>query len=67
MAATVQWSDCGQYWFDEAAAQAAVDFFPKYLRFTEGEWAGRPFVLEDWQADLPTSSRRMQIGTRFTW
>jgi hypothetical protein len=23
--------------------------------------------LEDWQADLPTSSRRMQIGTRFTW
>ena len=23
--------------------------------------------LEDWQADLPGSSRRMQIGTRFTW
>jgi hypothetical protein len=23
--------------------------------------------LEDWQADLPSSSRRMQIGTRITW
>jgi hypothetical protein len=23
--------------------------------------------LDDWQVDLPTSSRRMQIGTRFTW
>lgn len=41
----------GGYWFDEKAAQAAVDFFPQYLRLTSGEWAGKPFVLEDWQAD----------------
>lgn len=38
-------------WWDEAAAQAACRFFPKYLRHTEGEWAGRPFVLQDWQRD----------------
>lgn len=41
----------GEYWFDERAAQAAVDFFPRFIRLTSGEWAGRPFVLEDWQAD----------------
>lgn len=41
----------GGYWFDEAAADRAVAFFPRYLRFTAGEWAGRPFVLEPWQAD----------------
>jgi phage terminase large subunit-like protein len=40
----------GAYW-DESAAKAASDFFPRYLRHTEGEWAGRPFVLADWQRD----------------
>lgn len=40
----------GAYW-DEAAAAAAVAFFPTYLRHTEGEWAGRPFVLQPWQRD----------------
>ena len=42
------WRD-GDYWYDPAAAQAAVDFFEKHLCFTEGEWAGRPFKLESWQ------------------
>ena len=37
------------YVFDEALARAACDFFPRYLRFTLGEWAGRPFHLTDWQ------------------
>lgn len=36
--------------FDEQAARRAVDFFPRFLRHTEGEWAGRPFVLMVWQA-----------------
>lgn len=45
----VEWSQCGKYWFDEAAAKAAAEFFPRFLRHTEGEWAGRPFVLADWQ------------------
>lgn len=44
------WVD-GPYWFDETAAEKAVGFFPEFLRFTKGEWAGRPFMLEDWQSD----------------
>lgn len=47
----VKRSKCGRYWYDEAAANAAAAFFPKYLRLTQGEWAGRPFVLEQWQED----------------
>lgn len=39
----------GEYWYDERVADKAVAFFPKYLRLTTGEWAGRPFVLEPWQ------------------
>jgi phage terminase large subunit-like protein len=38
-------------WWDERAAQKACDFFPRYLRHTEGEWAGRPFHLGPWQRD----------------
>lgn len=57
----------GGYWFDEKAAQAAVDFFPRYLRLTSGEWAGKPFVLEDWQADdiiRPLFGWKRPDGTR---
>jgi phage terminase large subunit-like protein len=39
----------GKYWFDAAAARAAIAFFETYLRLTEGEWAGRPFILARWQ------------------
>jgi phage terminase large subunit-like protein len=39
----------GPYWYDERTADAAVAFFPRYLRFTSGEWAGRPFRLEPWE------------------
>lgn len=39
------------YWFDESAAEKAVRFFPEHLCLTKGEFAGRPFLLEDWQAD----------------
>ncbi len=46
-----QVSECGRYWFDPVAADAAAAFFPRHLRFTEGEWAGRPFRLEAWQRD----------------
>ncbi len=37
------------YYFDKALARAAVEFFPRFLRFTLGEWAGKPFELTDWQ------------------
>lgn len=57
----------GDYWFDESAADRAVQFFPKHLCFTKGEWAGRPFVLEDWQAiDIvrPVFGWKRPDGTR---
>ncbi len=38
-------------WFDHAATSAACSFFPRFLRFTEGEWAGKPFELQPWQRD----------------
>ncbi|WP_300009711.1 terminase TerL endonuclease subunit [uncultured Roseobacter sp.] len=57
----------GEYWFDESAAQAAVDFFPQYLRLTSGEWSGKPFELEDWQQDeivRPLFGWKRPDGTR---
>lgn len=45
--------DCGgKYYYDSETAQKAVDFFPAFLRHKDGEFAGRPFVLEDWQSEL---------------
>ena len=38
-------------WFDEAAASAAVAFFPRYCRLTKDKWAGKVFELPPWQAD----------------
>jgi phage terminase large subunit-like protein len=37
------------YFFDDSAAQHAVDFFHDYLRHSKGRWAGEPFRLLDWQ------------------
>lgn len=45
---TGHWQD-GDYFYDERVADAAVRFFATRLRLTEGEWAGRPFILEGWQ------------------
>src|SRR5438093_1482229 len=41
--------DAAGCWFDEAAAQLALDFFPECLCHVEGTLAGQPFVLESWQ------------------
>jgi phage terminase large subunit-like protein len=38
------------YYFDKEAAEKKCQFFPKILRHSVGEWAGRPFHLEPWQA-----------------
>lgn len=53
-------------WFDEEAAQAACAFFPTYLRFTEGEWAGQPFRLTWWQRQIVRAifGWKMPDGTR---
>lgn len=42
------WRD-GSFWFGERTADKAVAFFRDHLVFSEGEWAGRPFILEDFQ------------------
>jgi len=42
------WRD-GEFWYDEAKADKAVRFFAEHLCLTEGEWAGKPFILEGWQ------------------
>ena len=63
----VTWSPCGNYWFDETAADAAAAFFPRYLRLTTGEWAGRPFELEGWQEQdiiRPLFGWKRKDGTR---
>lgn len=39
----------GDAWFDDEAAQKAVDFFPACLQHIEGGLAGSPFILEPWQ------------------
>lgn len=38
------------YYFDQRLGDAAVEFFPRFLCLTDGEWAGKPFHLADWQA-----------------
>lgn len=60
------WVD-GEYWFDDKAGAAAVSFFHDKLRFTEGEWAGRPFRLEGWQENdiiRPLFGWKRADGTR---
>jgi len=54
-------------YFDEATAQAAVDFFPRYCRLTADPWAGQPFTLAAWQADWiirPAFGWKRKDGTR---
>ncbi len=44
--------------FDPDAAQHALDFFG-WLRLSEGEWDGKPFVLQPWQEFI--------VGSLFGW
>lgn len=37
--------------FDAKKADAACQFFSRYLRHTKGRFAGTPFLLEPWQSD----------------
>lgn len=45
-------SVCGKYFFDRAAADKAVDFFPECLSHGKGEFAGLPFSLDPWEEFL---------------
>ncbi len=56
-----------EFYFDEREATIACEFFPPYLRHTKGEWAGKPFVLEDWQKSIIRATfgwRRNSDGSR---
>ncbi|NEX63451.1 terminase large subunit [Noviherbaspirillum galbum] len=55
------------YWYDEAAAERAVQFFSKCLTHTKGEWAGQPLHLDEWQAEKiirPLFGWKRKDGTR---
>lgn len=54
-------------WFDEVTADRAVSFIETFCYHWEGEWAGRPFVLMDWQRDeivKPLFGWKRRDGTR---
>ena len=56
-----------EFWFDEAAASRAVEFFSKCLTHTKGEWAGKPLHLAEWQAEKiirPLFGWKRKDGTR---
>lgn len=55
------------FWFSEEAAVRAILFYPQHCRLTKGAMAGRPFVLEPWQAFeivAPVFGWRCDDGTR---
>ena len=40
-----------KFYFDDQAADRAVSFFERGLKHIKGEWAGQPFILDEWQSD----------------
>lgn len=38
--------------YDKAKGDRVVRFFEQYLRHMKGRWAGKPFILEEWQKDI---------------
>lgn len=40
-----------EFYYDKDAANLAVRFFEKLLVHSKGEWAGKPFVLQEWQRE----------------
>ncbi len=60
-------AQAGEYRFDEDAADRAVTFFPRFLTHVKGEWAGRPFELDEWQRERiirPLFGWKRADGTR---
>jgi len=56
-----------RFHFEKETAVQAILFFPRYCRLTKAEFAGRPFVLTDWQAfDIvaPAFGWKCDDGTR---
>lgn len=56
-----------EYWYDEDAADRAVQFFAKCLTHTKGEWKGQAFILSKWQENKiirPLFGWKRRDGTR---
>lgn len=56
-----------KFYFDEAAADRACRFFPKYLRHIKGRWAGKPLELMPWVKERivrPLFGWKRKDGTR---
>ncbi len=54
-------------WFDEAAAHAPIDFIETFCFGYEGQWAGKPIELLDWQivdVFIPAFGWFREDGTR---
>lgn len=54
-------------YFDLAAGQHVVSFFEKFLYQSQGQWAGKPFQLMDWQKYevlMPMFGWKRKDGTR---
>ncbi|MGE5553307.1 MAG: terminase large subunit [Betaproteobacteria bacterium] len=67
MSSSVRRKRSGEFWFDEAAADRAVEFFERFLRHVKGKWAGCRFELQDWQRDdiiRPLFGWKRKDGTR---
>lgn len=46
-------TDCGgKYYFDEAAANRFPDFCAKFIKHTQGQFRGKPFILEPWELEI---------------
>ena len=39
-------------WFNADLAERCIAFFPRYLCLTDDKWAGKPFILGEWQAEI---------------
>jgi phage terminase large subunit-like protein len=59
------------FWFDVAAGERAVQYIERYCKHFEGEWAGRPLILSEWQRFVrrcvygwkrPDGTRRFRIS-----
>jgi phage terminase large subunit-like protein len=59
-----------EYHYNDHAAETAVAFFPRFLTHTKGEWAGKPFELLEWQAQIVRDVfgwRRPDNTRRYRW
>jgi phage terminase large subunit-like protein len=59
------------FYFDAAAGERAIQFVEGFCRHFEGEWAGQPLILEEWQRFVfrcvfgwkrPDGTRRFRIS-----